>query len=66
MSTGIELHGDLYFCNCGYIGSEDLVTRVERPIKFSLYEEMFKDREFSMSGATVEKFFNEKSVNRRY
>ena len=49
----IKLDRDLYFSNCRYIRSKDSVTRIERSLKFSAYEERFKNREFSISATTV-------------
>ena len=64
-NSGLELEGAMYFCDCGYMGGKDSIQPVDRSVRFTVYEEKYKDQQFSIKGAVVEDFFNEKLENKK-
>ena len=47
------------------MGGKDSVKRVEKSVKFTVYEDSYKSRQFSIKENLVEQFFSEKLENKK-
>ena len=46
----------MYFCDRRYIDNVDSIKRIGRSIQFKGYENLYKNQQFSISSAIIEKF----------
>ena len=55
----------MYFCDCGFIGSEDAIKPCERMIRFKVSKEQHQLKTFVITSTMIQEVFKEKIENRK-